>query len=82
MYATDPKYGSKLKKIMGDMLQGSQWTPLSPGDRDRPTHIEVKQDVRIEVRGSADPDATARSVAREQQNVANETIRYAGGLGG
>lgn len=82
VYATDPKYGSKLKKIMGDMLQGSQWTPLSPGDRDRPTHIEVKQDVRIEVRGSADPDATARSVAREQQNVANETIRYAGGLGG
>ncbi|MBR8471933.1 MULTISPECIES: glycoside hydrolase family 73 protein [Burkholderia] len=82
VYATDPKYGSKLKKIMGDMLQGSQWTPLSPVDRDRQTHIEVKQDVRIEVRGSADPDATARSVAREQQNVANETIRYAGGLGG
>ncbi|MBR8434891.1 glucosaminidase domain-containing protein [Burkholderia cenocepacia] len=82
VYATDPKYGSKLKKIMGGMLQGSQWTPLSPGDRDRQTHIEVKQDVRIEVRGSADPDATARSVAREQQNVANETIRYAGGLSG
>lgn len=82
VYATDPKYGSKLKQIMGDMLQGTQWTPLSPGDRDRPTHIEVKQDVRIEVRGSSDPDATARSVAREQQNVANETIRYAGGLGG
>ncbi|WP_333986133.1 glycoside hydrolase family 73 protein [Burkholderia orbicola] len=82
VYATDPKYGSKLKRIMGDMLQGTQWTPLSPGDRDRPTHIEVKQDVRIEVRGSSDPDATARSVAREQQNVANETIRYAGGLGG
>lgn len=82
VYATDPKYGSKLKKIMGGMLQGSQWTPLSPVDRDRQTHIEVKQDVRIEVRGSADPDATARSVAREQQNVANETIRYAGGLGG
>lgn len=82
VYATDQKYGSNLKKIMKQMLESSQWTPPAAAQRDRATHIEVHNDVKIQVAGTADPDATARSVAREQQNVTNETIRYGGGIGG
>ncbi|HDR9029891.1 TPA: glucosaminidase domain-containing protein [Burkholderia vietnamiensis] len=82
VYATDPKYGARLKTVMANAMQTSQWMALTQAQHDRPTHIEVHNDVKIQVSGATDPDATARSVAREQQSVANETIRYAGGIGG
>ncbi|MDC6128582.1 glucosaminidase, partial [Burkholderia gladioli] len=55
---------------------------LASAQRGQATHIEVKQDVRIEVNGAPDPTETARAVGREQKSVANEVIRYAGGLTG
>ncbi|WP_419687275.1 glycoside hydrolase family 73 protein [Burkholderia theae] len=75
VYATDPKYGGKLKKIMGDMLQNSEWSQVPDVQRDRAAHIEIHNDVKIQVSGMADPNETARAVGREQQTVADTTIR-------
>ncbi|MGN4219768.1 glucosaminidase, partial [Burkholderia gladioli] len=43
-------------------------------------HIEVHQDVRIEVSGASDPAATARAVANEQHAVTDKAFRYGGQL--
>ncbi|WP_321950984.1 glycoside hydrolase family 73 protein [Burkholderia cenocepacia] len=80
VYATDSKYGGKLKKIMGDMLQNSQWSQVPDVPRDRPSHIEIHNDVKIQVAGASDPNETARAVGREQQAVVDNTIRNMQGV--
>lgn len=42
--------------------------------------ISVSQDVKIQVTGAADPSATARAVAREQQGVADGMVRNMQGV--
>ncbi|MDN7558790.1 glycoside hydrolase family 73 protein [Burkholderia orbicola] len=80
VYATDSKYGENLKRIMRGMLQKSEWMQAPDVRRDGPTHIEVHNDVKIQVSGSADPIETARAVGREQQTVADNTIRNMKGV--
>ncbi|CAN0620516.1 flagellar protein FlgJ [Burkholderia multivorans] len=75
VYATDLHYGDKLKNIMSNAVRSGQWQQVAAGQYDRPAHIEVKQDVKIQVTGTSDPDATARSVAREQRNVNDGIVR-------
>ncbi|WP_413226587.1 hypothetical protein [Burkholderia glumae] len=79
-------HASITAKELENALRNSQSLLGPPGalslaQRGAP-HIEINQDVKIEVAGATDPAATARAVAREQQNVASQTIRYAGGIGG
>ncbi|MCW3543121.1 mannosyl-glycoprotein endo-beta-N-acetylglucosamidase [Burkholderia cenocepacia] len=42
--------------------------------------ISVSQDVKIQVNGTADPNATARAVAREQQGVTDGMVRNMQGV--
>ncbi|WP_431207511.1 glucosaminidase domain-containing protein [Burkholderia cepacia] len=75
VYAEDRNYGTKLKKIMSNALQNPEWLAPAAGPGGASNHIEINQDVKIQVSGSSDPDATARSVAREQKGVADATVR-------
>ncbi|WP_144025188.1 glucosaminidase domain-containing protein [Burkholderia sp. HI2500] len=75
VYAEDRNYGAKLKKIMSNALQNPEWLAPSAGPSGVSNHVEINQDVKIQVSGSSDPDATARSVAREQKGVADATVR-------
>ncbi|WP_322068000.1 glucosaminidase domain-containing protein [Burkholderia cenocepacia] len=75
VYAEDRNYGTKLKKIMSNALQNPEWLAPAAGQSGSSNRVEINQDVKIQVSGSSDPDATARSVAREQKGVAESTVR-------
>ncbi|WP_446902993.1 glucosaminidase domain-containing protein [Burkholderia sp. YIM B11467] len=75
VYAEDRNYGTKLKKIMSNALQNPEWLAPASGQGGASNRVEINQDVKIQVNGSSDPDATARSVAREQKGVADATVR-------
>lgn len=75
VYAEDRNYGTKLKKIMSNALQNPDWLAPAAGQSGPSNRVEINQDVKIQVSGSSDPDATARSVAREQKGVAESTVR-------
>lgn len=75
VYAEDRNYGTKLKKIMSNALQNPEWLAPAAGQNGSSNRVEINQDVKIQVSGSSDPDATARSVAREQKGVADATTR-------
>ncbi|ERJ35941.1 putative bacteriophage protein [Burkholderia sp. AU4i] len=75
VYAEDRNYGTKLKKIMSNALQNPDWLAPAAGQSGASNRVEINQDVKIQVSGSSDPDATARSVAREQKGVADATTR-------
>jgi len=75
VYAEDRNYGTKLKKIMSNALQNPEWLAPAATQAGASNHVEINQDVKIQVSGSSDPDATARSVAREQKGVADATTR-------
>ncbi|MDN7822273.1 glucosaminidase domain-containing protein [Burkholderia cenocepacia] len=75
VYAEDRNYGTKLKKIMSNALQNPDWLAPAAGQSGASNRFEINQDVKIQVSGSSDPDATARSVAREQKGVADATVR-------
>ncbi|MDN7441203.1 glucosaminidase domain-containing protein [Burkholderia cepacia] len=75
VYAEDRNYGTKLKKIMSNALQNPEWLAPAAGQSGASNRVEINQDVKIQVSGSSDPDATARSVAREQKGVADATTR-------
>ncbi|WP_175992610.1 glucosaminidase domain-containing protein [Burkholderia vietnamiensis] len=75
VYAEDRNYGTKLKKIMSNALQNPDWLAPASGQGGASNHIEVNQDVKIQVSGAGDPDSTAKSVAREQKGVADATVR-------
>ncbi|VWB83828.1 mannosyl-glycoprotein endo-beta-N-acetylglucosamidase [Burkholderia aenigmatica] len=75
VYAEDRNYGTKLKKIMSNALQNPDWLAPAAGQSGASNRVEINQDVKIQVSGSSDPDATARSVAREQKGVADATVR-------
>ncbi|WP_322076425.1 glucosaminidase domain-containing protein [Burkholderia cepacia] len=75
VYAEDRNYGTKLKKIMSNALQNPDWLAPAAGQSGSSNRVEINQDVKIQVSGSSDPDATARSVAREQKGVADATTR-------
>ncbi|MCM2483373.1 glucosaminidase [Burkholderia glumae] len=79
-------HASITAKELENALRNSQLAlQLSPesmaaSQRGRPTHIEVHNDVKINVTGAQNPHETARAVRREQQAVTDRTIRYGGGL--
>ena len=75
VYAEDRNYGTKLKKIMSNALQNPEWLAPAAGQNGSSNRVEINRDVKIQVSGSSDPDATARSVAREQKGVADATTR-------
>lgn len=80
VYATDPKYGEKLKNIIANAERSEQWSQPTMAQNRQPNHIEIKQDIKIQVAGTSNPDATARSVAREQQAVNASFVRNMQGV--
>lgn len=82
VYATDPKYGQKLKTIIANAERSEQWSQLTMAQSKQPNHIEIKQDIKIQVAGNGDPLSTARSVAREQQGVSESIVRNLQGVVG
>ncbi|WP_430226842.1 glycoside hydrolase family 73 protein [Paraburkholderia tropica] len=82
VYATDPKYGDKLKKIMDNASQMAEWRSAPQDHQARGNHIEIKQDVSIQVAASSSADATARSVAREFKRVNDGIVRNMQGVTG
>jgi flagellum-specific peptidoglycan hydrolase FlgJ len=82
VYATDPKYGQKLKNIIANAERSEQWAQITMAQSKQPSHIEIKQDIKIQVAGNSDPISTARSVAREQQSVNDSIVRNLQGVVG
>lgn len=80
VYATDPKYGQKLKNIIANAERSEQWSQITMAQNKQPNHIEIKQEIKIQVAGNGDPDSTARAVAREQQGVTDGIVRNLQGV--
>jgi hypothetical protein len=64
-----PRAGAET---IGDLTRGRNWLAQNPGN----TFTQINNKVDIHVHGSNDPHATADAVARQQQRVYGNTVRW------
>lgn len=74
VYATDPKYGTKLKSLMSS-LGGARL-----GDRTSSSPpVSITQTNTFSIAGSTDPQGTARAIGAEQSRLNGDMVRNLSG---